>query len=82
MYVIVSDNMCVCMCDNIHANVSDNMFFLVFCLTSVCCSALSKMVHPTDRSGKRKATSPPATPELDVGALRQHRRAEVQDNIE
>ena len=54
--------MCVCMCDSIYANVSDNMFFLEFCSTSVCCSALSKMLRPMDRSGKRKATSPLTLP--------------------
>ena len=77
LWVIIC--VCVCMCDSIYANVSDNIFFLVLCSMFVCCSALLKMVRPTDRSGKRKATSPPTLPppELDV-ALRQHRRAEVQ----
>jgi hypothetical protein len=34
------------------------------------------MVRPRDRAGKRKATSPTTTPEVDVdvAALRQHRR--------
>ena len=35
------------------------------------------MVRPRDRSGKRKASSPPEVPppEVELAALRQHRRA-------
>ena len=38
------------------------VFVLVLCSTSVCCSALSKMVRPMDQSGKRKANPPPTLP--------------------
>lgn len=49
----------------------------VFSPTLLCWCSASKMVRPRDRSGKRKADSPPTLPhsEEDVAALQQHRRA-------
>ena len=49
----------------------------LFSPTLLCWCSASKMVRPRDRSGKRKADSPPTLPhsEEDVAALQQHRRA-------
>jgi len=49
---------------------------LVFASTLLCLLSPPKMVRPRDQAVKRKATSPTTTPELevDVAALRQHRR--------
>ena len=53
-----------------------SVFLLVSPSTLVFLQPPARMVRPRDRAGKRKATSPTTTPELeeDAAALRQHRR--------